>query len=701
MSKPLKEKDMTNCHGIERVLEPRGFVPATALKLNNSHRLNLGEIRMKLERIHIEWPHFQQLCRSCGYDDQRIKAKIQGIVEQHGKLYNPFSRSGGSLLGTIDEIADVNHTKNDLSVGTRVCYLAPLNSVPIYIENITEIDYIYGQILCSGYAILFEQEQILEIPPDLGSAYSLAIMSEGDSLYAAQNLASLHQNKNIIILGRDMPTALIYAAALHQNSNTDYEITCVMDKTSDSGLSTEKIQEFLKPYVRKTYFLDIHDPTSALKILLEDSMLHNVDQIILAEDIPGADTLAVLLVKPKGDVYFTSAETHYSDAQSVANSLSKSVNLYAYTESICDFSHFIIEMIRHIQFDLREIEQLFKQHRIESLTKGRLTHNISIPSNGHDNSFVYQSPVTKNLVDEVLNIAKFDCNVIIQGETGVGKEKVLSLIHHHSSRANKPCIKINCATIHENLAESEFFGYESGAFTGAQASGKIGYFELANNGILFLDEIGSLSLNMQSKLLRVLQENQFYRVGGTQQINVDVRVVCANNVPLYDIVKNGEFREDLYYRLNICQINVPPLRERKEDILCLSESFVDNCTKKYKIEKELTEGALRTLYNYSWPGNVRELENVIQRLIISSKNVRINAADVDAIINETFYNEQSASIIENLEDTASLDYHHFMEEQERKIIEYALKKEGTTRKAAELIGLPQTTFARKKLKHGL
>lgn len=692
---------MANSHGINRVLEPQGFVPATAFKLNNNRELESGEIRMRLERIHIEWSHFQQLCRSCGYDDQRIRGKIQGSIEKHGKMYNPFSRSGGCILGTIEEIADNDEINTEFTIGSRVCYLAPLNSVPIYIEKIDQIDYIYGQILCTGYAILFEEKQILEIPPDLGSAYTLAIMSEGDSLYAAHNLAALHKNKKVIILGRDMPTALIYAAALQHDTDMNCEITCIIDITSDSGLSTERIQEFLKPYVRQTYFLDIHNPTSALNALSNDSSLQNIDQIILAEDIRGADTLAVLLVKPNGDVYFTAAETHYSDGQSVANSLSKPVNFYAYTECMSDFSHFIIEMIRHIQFDLREMDLLFKEHRIESLTKGNRPQHILMGTNGHENSFVYQSPVTKNMVDEVLNIAKFDCNVIIQGETGVGKEKVLSLIHHHSDRADKPCIKINCATIHENLAESEFFGYESGAFTGAQASGKIGYFELANNGILFLDEIGSLSLNMQSKLLRVLQENQFYRVGGTQQIDVDVRVVCANNIPLEDIVEQGEFREDLYYRLNICQIDVPPLRERKEDILCLSEAFVDSCAKKYKVEKELTEDALQTLYNYSWPGNVRQLENVIQRLIINSKNTHINAADVDAIINESFYKEKAYSENESFEDSSSLDYHQFMENQEKKIIEYALQKEGTTRKAAELIGLPQTTFARKKLKYGL
>lgn len=178
------------------------------------------------------------------------------------------------------------------------------------------------------------------------------------------------------------------------------------------------------------------------------------------------------------------------------------------------------------------------------------------------------------MIEKVLNIAQYDCNIVIQGETGVGKEKVFNLIHQNSPRKGKPCVRINCATIPENLAESEFFGYENGAFTGAQKDGKEGYFEMANNGTLFLDEIGSLSLTMQSKLLRVLQESTFYRLGGTEQIKINVRVVCANNVPLKKLIEERKFREDLYYRLNICLIEVPPLRERQEDIECLSEAFL-------------------------------------------------------------------------------------------------------------------------------
>ena len=161
---------------------------------------------------------------------------------------------------------------------------------------------------------------------------------------------------------------------------------------------------------------------------------------------------------------------------------------------------------------------------------------------------------------------------------------------------------LNCATIQENLAEAEFFGYEKGAFTGARAGGKQGYFELANNGTLFLDEIGSLPLSRQSKLLRVLQENSFYRVGGTELKTVNVRVICANNVPLKKLVDEGSFREDLYYRLNICLIEVPPLRKRPEDIVCLAEAFIKTYSQKYGVEKTFSQEAFDALCRYHWPG---------------------------------------------------------------------------------------------------
>ena len=315
--------------------------------------------------------------------------------------------------------------------------------------------------------------------------------------------------------------------------------------------------------------------------------------------------------------------------------------------------------------------------------------------------FIYKSPVTAAMVEEVLNVAQYDCNVIIQGETGVGKEKVFNLIHQNSSRRDKPCVKINCATITENLAESEFFGYEKGSFTGAQAGGKEGYFEIANNGTLFLDEIGCLSLAMQSKLLRVLQESTYYRVGGTQPRHVNVRVICANNIPLKKLVEEGQFREDLYYRLNICLINVPPLRFRKEDISCLAEAFLNNYVSKYGVVKEFSQDAYKQLEEYHWPGNVRELENTVHRLYIAEKERIIDGYAVDALINQNVLGEVILDIKKEMNGEESIDFNQIMDEQEKKIIAYALRKKGTTRKAADFLGIPQTTLARKKLKYNL
>ncbi|MBR3260849.1 MAG: sigma 54-interacting transcriptional regulator [Firmicutes bacterium] len=305
------------------------------------------------------------------------------------------------------------------------------------------------------------------------------------------------------------------------------------------------------------------------------------------------------------------------------------------------------------------------------------------------------------MVEEVLNIARYDANVIIQGETGSGKERVFDLIQQNSLRREKPAIKINCATIQENLAESEFFGYEKGSFTGASAEGKDGYFALANNGTLFLDEIGSLPLDMQAKLLRVLQENTFYRIGGTEPIHVNVRVIVANNVPLKKLVEEGKFREDLYYRLNICQINVPPLRARKEDIVCLADAFLKNYGEKYGLPKSFSPDAYKELMEYHWPGNVRELENTVHRLYITERGDVIDGADVSSMLNESVFDDVVVDVRKEFSRDKDLTFDSIMDQQEERLIAFALKKEGTTRAAAEFLGMPQATLARKKIKHGL
>jgi Nif-specific regulatory protein len=222
----------------------------------------------------------------------------------------------------------------------------------------------------------------------------------------------------------------------------------------------------------------------------------------------------------------------------------------------------------------------------------------------------------RDVFEQVTRIAATDTTVMIRGESGTGKELIAKAIHYNSTRSDKPFIRVNCAAIPENLIESEFFGYEKGAFTGAMATKK-GRFELADKGTIFLDEVGDLSLMTQVKLLRVLQEQEFERVGGTETIKVDVRIIAATNQNIEQLMDKGKFREDLYYRLNVFSIFLPPLRERKTDILLLADHFMLKYGRKYKKPvKRISTPAIDMLMRYHWPGNVRELENCIERSVL-------------------------------------------------------------------------------------
>ncbi|MEG0157144.1 MAG: sigma-54 dependent transcriptional regulator, partial [Anaerovoracaceae bacterium] len=419
------------------------------------------------------------------------------------------------------------------------------------------------------------------------------------------------------------------------------------------------------------------------------------------EDLTGTEVLSVLLTKEKGRLYFSRFKNSYTQAILVAESMGKEIDAYALDQFSKGYEAFTLELLTSIKEDLNRIDQCYHSQYPLPGTLRQKSKSILLPKEGRVDDFIFSSPVTDALIDETLNIADYDCNVIIQGETGVGKEKVLSLIHKNSARKAMHCVKINCATIQESLAESEFFGYEAGAFTGAQSSGKKGYFEVANGGIMFLDEIGALSLNLQSKLLRVLQENQFFKVGGINPININVRVICANNVPLRQLVEEGKFREDLYYRLNICTITVPPLRERQEDIITLAQAFLRKYCKRYGSDKELDSSALQKLVLHDWPGNVRELENLIHRSVINVKKHIISEEDIQALLHQSVYDDLILDLRQTLRRAESINFDRIVADQEKQLLTYALKKCGSTRKAAEFLHMSQPKLMRKKQKYQL
>ena len=306
-----------------------------------------------------------------------------------------------------------------------------------------------------------------------------------------------------------------------------------------------------------------------------------------------------------------------------------------------------------------------------------------------------------DVLEEIMSVSRYDCNVLITGATGVGKEKVANIIQKNSTRKLQPFIKINCASISPNLMESEFFGYEKGAFTGADAKGKIGYFEAADNGIIFLDEVGELPLDIQAKLLRVIQDGEFMRVGGTKPVKTNVRIISATNRNLEEQVERKVFRRDLYYRLNVFPINVPSLDERPEDIPILVDNFIRKYNEKFGVDKYVDEEAKENLAGRQWPGNIRELENVVQRLIISSQTDAITVIDVIRELDGDAIGMPAAGKLREDMDRGEIDLTKMVEAFEKDIIRYACDKHGSTRRAAKAIGISQTQLVRKKNKYGL
>ncbi|TAL26362.1 MAG: sigma-54-dependent Fis family transcriptional regulator [Nitrospirae bacterium] len=299
-----------------------------------------------------------------------------------------------------------------------------------------------------------------------------------------------------------------------------------------------------------------------------------------------------------------------------------------------------------------------------------------------------------SLIDKV---APTDSTVMILGESGTGKELIANVIHYNSERNLKPLVTVNCSAIPHELLETELFGHEKGAFTGA-VSTKLGKFEIADGGTVFLDEIGDMTPDLQVKILRVLQERAFERVGGTKTIKVDVRIIAATNKNLEDEVSAGRFREDLYYRLNVIPMQLPPLRERTEDLPLLCNYFINKyCKKREKPLMKMSEETMSALANYSWPGNVRELENLIERLVVLKEDETVVMSDLPEKIAVGFKNNLNfKSAITHELNIGNIDFDKRVTDFEKYIISHAIKSaKGVKSRAARLLNIKRTTLVEK------
>ncbi|PFL20248.1 Fis family transcriptional regulator [Bacillus cereus] len=329
--------------------------------------------------------------------------------------------------------------------------------------------------------------------------------------------------------------------------------------------------------------------------------------------------------------------------------------------------------------EIKKISEQYKKELDDFKNKDRFLKKL-----------IYCSPKMEQIINQAKKIADFSSNVLISGESGVGKEVIAQAIHQLGNRSSKPFLKLNCGAIPETLLESELFGYTKGAFTGADKNGKEGYFKRADQGILFLDEIGEMPLHLQVKLLRVLQEQEVIPIGSTTPMKINVQIIAATNKSLEKMVESGTFREDLFYRLNVIPLRVPSLRERMEDVPVLAFHFLQQLNEKYNKNYHLTPDALNLLEFYSWPGNVRELQNMIERLVVSADDPVIEAEFVSKFLTPGYDFNKAKPVI-----TRVLPLQEALHSVEEQLILLAMKQYKTTTKAAKALGISQSSVSRK------
>jgi PAS domain S-box-containing protein len=362
---------------------------------------------------------------------------------------------------------------------------------------------------------------------------------------------------------------------------------------------------------------------------------------------------------------------------------------------ILDDNGRIFRVVTNVR-DVTELNRL--QQKLEKMERLKAEYELELrklrKKSNEDGRFVIKSKKMTEIYELALRLAHVDSTILIQGESGVGKEVFSEIVHNHGPRRDQPFMKISCAAIPENLLESELFGYAPGAFTGAIKEGRAGIFERAHRGTIFLDEIGEMPMSLQVKLLRVLQQREIVRIGDSTPIRIDTRIMAATNRNLEEMVNEREFRRDLFFRLNVVPVVIPPLRERKEAITPLFYFFLDKYNRKYGFSKQIEPEVIDVFSEYDWPGNVRELDNLIERMVVMAHSEVITANDLPNKL-------KSLDLIHDTVDFEVTSLKNAVETFESRMIRNALQKYGTTRETARMLGVNQSTIVRKAGRYGI
>ncbi|MBR3786495.1 MAG: sigma-54-dependent Fis family transcriptional regulator [Firmicutes bacterium] len=691
---------MKNIIGSRRV-DGSQTLPVHAWKLDNSKEINPDELRLRVVKIHLENGSFNQICMETYGEDAKVRERVMQLVSQRGKLHNPYTGTGGLIAGVVDEIGPLFSNENNLKVGDEIFIPISASILPLYLEKIHKVDYAYGHLDVDGHAILYNHCPTIRKHPDIPWDLLLVAFEESASIHNVSKLAA--GKERVLIIGSNPMVAMLYSLAVSGSMKEGGDLVGVL--YGDKILEMSEGEEQKRNKFFYSIFDEVYSMNRATAIECVDYVTMNgsryFDVIVNCADQMGAEAVSVMAAKEGASLFFSNLSNNYTLALYIQEAINRDMYMQCATGYSSGYYDFMMDFLS------RNMERIVDLGNL--LTKiyqaKRERSKINPPERSDQLQSIHEllhckSPKMLELASEIEKVARFNCSVIIEGESGSGKEVLAGMLQKMSDRNATPYVKVNCAAIPKELMESEFFGYEKGAFTGASGEGKKGFFEMANGGILFLDEVTEIPYEIQAKLLRAIQEGEFYKVGAQKTTTVDVRIIAATNQNLLRAVQEGSFREDLYYRLAVVRLRVPSLRERLEDVIPLAEYFLEKYSKQYGFEKTLSEEAKQLLLDYNWPGNVRELENTIQRLLISSRENVITAGDV-------LLEYSKISEIEKTSATAGLDingdssFAYRVETFERSLLQQALEKYGSTYKAAEALQMTQSQFARKKKKYEL
>lgn len=683
-------------YGTERVLEPKHVLPTSAWRLDNSRYLNAAEMRLDVKRIHIEGTSFKEICLEGGDNEQKIKEKIMDIVIRRGKLHNPVTDTGGLLYGVVSEIDDDYPNPKKLKVGDEVICNASLASVPLDLQDILSIDRAYGQIEVEGHAILTAGMPVLKKPEDLPLKLLMYTLDESGTIFRISTTAV--GKKRFLVVGNNLLSNLLFGVAIRKVARDDAEIVCLLDKNTDTVLRGESIDRLTKKVFSEIHYVDILRPLECIETIESEGLF---DLSVNCVDITGAETINILATKSGGTVVFANLINNYNIALYITEAISRQLDIRCadgYLEAYDYFDFEIVrELIPYIEGAEETVSLLGNDPAYPISKKSQMMKNAGYRLSEMDD-FVCDSNAMQKVMDEVHTVSKYDCNVLITGETGTGKEKIASIIYKNGERKLQPFIKVNCGTIEPNLFEAKLFGVEGTS----RREPERGFIEQAENGTLFMDEIGSLPAEMQIKLLRAIQDGEFFRQKGATAVKMNTKIISATTKDLEALIDAGGFRRDLYYQLNVVKIKLPALRERTADIPGLVEHFLDFYGDKFGIRRRISADAVDYLGQSDWPGNVRELENIVQRLMINAGSEVISLTDVMRELHSDVFDVSMVGLSEELdENIEEISMETMVENFEKNIIRHALEKYGSTRKAAKAIGISQTQLVRKKNKYGI